>query len=766
MNRSNHHVAQHLRVNGIVQGVGFRPFVYQLALRLRLTGTVANTAEGVCIHVEGPSHAVEAFSKTLSRGGPPLARVSELTVKNTPSAGFTDFRIVTSQHQSEINTFISPDVGVCDECVQELFDPKDRRFRYPFINCTHCGPRYTIIGALPYDRPQTAMKAFPMCVPCQAEYDDPDNRRFHAQPNACPDCGPKVTLYDRNQRPLDAEDPIFLSADLLKQGYILAVKGIGGFHLAANAEDDDAAYALRKRKNRPHKPFAVMTATVEVAKDFARVSPEEGGLLSAAQRPIVLLEKNVPFSLSKWVAPDNHLVGVMLPYSPLHHLLMADCGLKALIMTSGNLTNMPLCVENGDAFDKLSAIADYFLVHNREIYHRCDDSLMRYMAGLPRQLRRSRGYAPAPVELQKQGPSILAVGAHLKNTFCVTKGRHAFISSHMGDLEALETYRSFESSVNHMKTVLEVTPTAVACDMHPDYLSSRYALSLPDVQKIPVQHHHAHVASCMAEHHLNGPVIGLALDGTGYGSDGAVWGGEVLVTDYKNFKRVAHLDYVALPGGEAAIRSPWRMAVSYLYDAYGSSLWDLNLPLMQVVDKAAIRLTQRMIDQKLNSPATSSLGRLFDGVAALMNMCTEVSFEGQAAMALESLATMGSNDQGGVYPYDIVDFVELRKVALRRLIKAVVADVLDGVPKEEISRRFHATLMELFLDLCKRLQKETQIGQVVLSGGVFQNALLLSGLTQVLEKEGFMVYSHKQVPSNDGGICLGQAAVAAAKLTL
>jgi hydrogenase maturation protein HypF len=762
MNGNN--VAQHLRVNGIVQGVGFRPYVYQLAVKFGLKGTVANTADGVFIHVEGASQAVEAFSAELAKGGPPLALIADMAAQSTPISGFTGFDIVSSRHQTEISTFISPDVGVCKDCLQELFDPQDHRFRYPFINCTHCGPRYTIINALPYDRPQTAMKAFAMCEPCQAEYDDPANRRFHAQPNACPDCGPNVALYDRDQNAIIAEDPISLAADYLKQGHILAVKGIGGFHLAVNAENDEAVFALRERKKRPNKPFAVMTATVEAAKKFARISPEESRLLSAAQRPIVLLEKSDHFGLSQWVAPENHLVGVMLPYAPLHHLLMKDCGLTALIMTSGNLSSMPLCVDSEDAFEKLSPIADFFLIHNRDIYHRCDDSLMRYMDGTPRQLRRSRGYAPAPVMLNKKGPSILAVGALLKNTFCLTKDAYAFISSHMGDLEELETYVSFEAAVDHIKKVLAVSPEVVAYDMHPDYLSSRYALSQACFQKVPVQHHHAHVASCMVEHQLDGPVIGLALDGTGYGPDGAVWGGEVLVADCADFKRAAHLAYVALPGGEAAIRAPWRMGLSYLYDAFGSDLWALNLPFMADLDEAACRLTLKMIDKKLNAPPTSSLGRLFDGIAAITGLCKEVSFEGQAAMALETLAVNVPEDKGNVYAYEVLNRGDLRQVDVRPLIREVAADEMIGMPVAKISRKFHTTLIDLFLNLCKTVYKDTQIRQVVLSGGVFQNAILLTGLSHALENEGFEVFSHKQVPTNDGGICLGQAAVAMAKL--
>ncbi len=756
--------AKHLQVNGIVQGVGFRPYVHRLAVGLGLTGTVANTGAGVSIHVEGSHQAVAAFSTAVEKGGPPLAHISDMVAENTPLSGYSGFKIVPSRHLENVSTLISPDVGVCDDCLKELFDPHDRRFRYPFINCTHCGPRYTIIDALPYDRPFTAMKKFAMCGPCRAEYDDPASRRFHAQPNACPACGPSVALYGRHRKRLSLEDPIKKAAALLTAGNIIAIKGIGGFHLAANAEHDTAVKALRTRKRRPHKPFAVMAPTVAAAATFARISPEEMALLSTVERPIVLLEKADPCQLSIWVSPENHLVGVMLPYAPLHHLLLADCGLTALVMTSGNFSNRPLCIDNNDAFDQLSAIADYFLVHDREICHRCDDAVVRYVRGAIRQIRRSRGYAPAPIGFKEKTPSVLAVGAQLKNTFCLTRGTSAFISPHMGDLDDVATYQSFGETIDQMRQLLDITPKAVAHDMHPDYLSTRYALSHPSPQKIPVQHHHAHVVSCMAEHGLDGAVIGLALDGTGYGLDGAIWGGEVLVADRANFTRGAQLSYVPLPGGEAAIREPWRTGVSYLYQNFGRAFLELDLPFLQQVDAAACRLTVQMIDRGLNSPLTSSLGRLFDGVAAITNICRTVSFEGQAAMALETLANGGAGEKARPYPYHVMDREGCWQVDVGPLVKQIVSDVMAERSIQKISRDFHASLVDLFTTLCKKVRKETNICKVVLSGGVFQNAILLTGLSHALENEGFAVFSHQQVPTNDGGIALGQAAVAVAQL--
>ena len=573
----NEVTAKKLHVNGIVQGVGFRPFVFQLAEKYQLKGEVANTSSGVTIHVEGSAEHVAAFEKDLAAKPPPLAYVVEITRQPETAKNYADFTIVKSKGESEISTLISPDVAVCDDCRAELFDPADRRFRYPFINCTNCGPRYTIIDDIPYDRPKTSMRYFKMCAACQAEYDDPTNRRFHAQPNACAECGPRVTLCDKSKNIIVVADPILKAAELLKNGRVLAIKGLGGYHLAVDAANADAVTRLRQRKLREEKPLAVMSLDLAAIRRYAEVNDEEEKLLSSIQRPIVLLKKKTSGLLCDAVAPRNKYFGVMLPYTPLHYLLL-QLDFTALVMTSGNLSEEPIAIDNDEAFDRLAGIADYFLVHNRDIYLRSDDSIVRHAAGTKRFIRRSRGFVPIPVFLQNKVPHILACGAELKNTVCLTKQDKAFLSQHIGDLENLATYDFLNLTVNHLKRILAIHPEIIACDLHPDYLSTRYAEEQPAIPKIQVQHHHAHIVSCMAEHKLDGPVIGLAFDGTGYGSDGAVWGGEILIVEKHDFKRVGHLAYVAMPGSTAAIKEPWRMAVSYLQDAYGSDVASLNLP--------------------------------------------------------------------------------------------------------------------------------------------------------------------------------------------
>ena len=630
-------IAKRVEVNGIVQGVGFRPFIYQLANRHKIKGEVANTSSGVSIHIEGIRQNIESFCRDLSEKSPPLAYITEVSFYDEPVNDYKDFTIVDSKGQAVMTTLISPDVSVCDDCISELFDPSDRRFQYPFINCTNCGPRYTIIDDIPYDRPKTSMKHFKMCPICQEEYDDPENRRFHAQPNACKDCGPHISLYDNTRKKVATPNPIEKAATLLKQGGIIAVKGLGGFHLAVDAENNKAVARLRKRKYREEKPLAIMSYDVEHIRRYAQVEPEEEKLLTSPQRPIVLLKKIEPNSISEAVAPRNRYFGAMLPYTPLHYILLSH-NFTALVMTSGNLSDEPIAIDNEDAFDRLSNIADYFLIHNRDIYLRSDDSIVRKSAGFTRFIRRSRGYVPIPVFLNKKVPSILACGAELKNTICLTKGNHAFLSQHIGDLENLASYDFFQLTIRHMKRILDINPEIIAFDLHPDYLSTRYAEEQQDIQKIQVQHHHAHIVSAMAENMLDGPVIGLSFDGTGYGSDGTIWGGEILFAEIEKFSRAAHFAYVPMPGSAAAIKEPWRMAVSYLYDAFGEGFWDLDLPFLKKIDHNKLKIIVKMISKQLNSPHTSSLGRLFDGIAAIAGIRNHVFFEGQAAMELEMLA--------------------------------------------------------------------------------------------------------------------------------
>jgi hydrogenase maturation protein HypF len=596
-----------------------------------------------------------------------------------------------------------------------------------------------------------------MCPACQAEYDDPTDRRFHAQPNACAKCGPQVGLYDNRHMQIIADDPIGKAAEILKQGYILAVKGLGGYHLAADAANADAVMRLRLRKLREEKPLAVMANDIEHIQRFAEVQIKDEELLTSIQRPIVLLKKKATNPICEEVAPRNNYFGVMLPYTPLHYMLLKH-GFKALVMTSGNLSEEPIAIDNDDAFQRLADIADYFLIHNRDIYLRSDDSIVRHSAGSKRFIRRSRGYVPIPVFLKHKISSVLACGAELKNTVCLTKGDRAFLSQHIGDLENMATYDFFEHTINHLKRILDISPEIIACDMHPNYLSTQFAEKQQNIEKISVQHHHAHIVSCMAENKLDGPVVGLSFDGTGFGTDGAIWGGEVLIVEEHNFERAGHLRYVPMPGSTAAIKEPWRMAVSYLKDSFGKDFNNLNLPGLKEIESEKLTVVSEMITKGVNSPLTSSLGRLFDGVAAICGVRNQANFEGQAAMELEMLAV---ESDGLCYDYDW-ETADVLRILPAPIIRGVVTDILNKVPIGEISARFHQTLIHLFANLCEVIRSDRGLNRVVLSGGCFQNSILLSGMLRVLQSNQFEVFTHEQVPTNDGGIAMGQAVVAAA----
>jgi hydrogenase maturation protein HypF len=746
-----------IHVNGIVQGVGFRPFVYQLAREMGLGGRVANTAAGVTIHAEGPAGQLDRFIETLQARKPVLAHIVSIDTRTAEAVGYRQFEIAKSQGAHSRATLISPDVCMCADCRAELFDANDRRFGYPFINCTNCGPRYTIIDDIPYDRPKTSMRHFTMCHRCQAEYDDPADRRFHAQPNACPQCGPSVSLFDPRRKPLAAADAIARTADRLKAGEIVAIKGLGGYHLAVDATNDAAVARLRTRKQREEKPLAVMSADLTAIEAYARIKPPEAQLLASIQRPIVLLEKKLPEKLAFSVSPRNRYYGVMLPYTPLHELLLAH-GFVALVMTSGNVSQKPIAIDNDEAFQRLGQIADCFLIHDRQIYLRSDDSIVRYAAGKPRPIRRSRGFVPMPVFLKSAVPRVLACGGELKNTICLTKERQAFVSQHIGDLENLATERFFRMTIEHLQRILDITPEIIACDHHPDYLSTQWAYAQLGNSTIPVQHHHAHVAACMAEHQLDDPVIGLAFDGSGLGADSTVWGGEVLVADYRGYRRAAHLTAIPMPGAAAAVKAPWRMALSHLDHALGASLWDLDLPLMRRLDRARARTVVQMCARGINAPLTSSMGRLFDAVAALLGLRLDTAFEGQAAMELEMIADPGHDER-----YDFTwNDAEPKQVAVAPMVAGVVEDVQRGLPAFIISAKFHNTLIHGFSMLCRDLRKVNRINRVVLSGGCFQNTLLLEGLKNHLTADRFDVFCHRLVPANDGGIALGQAVIAAA----
>ncbi|MDY0220642.1 MAG: carbamoyltransferase HypF [Desulfobacterium sp.] len=772
MNRT---VAVKMEISGVVQGVGFRPFLFQLAKAYGFRGEVSNTPQGVTLILEGDSNNIAPCCKEIEENHPPLALVSSIQMKPADVGGYDDFRIITSSSTNQPRSaLISPDVTVCRSCLDEMNDPADRRFGYPFINCTNCGPRYTIIKDLPYDRVKTSMAGFTMCQECQAEYDDPMNRRFHAQPNACAVCGPHVWLTDSKGVVLSERDAIFDAGERLNEGAIVAVKGLGGFHLGVNAFDDSAVQTLRDRKNRPHKPFALMARDLETLKKYVGVTPSEQELLTSFHRPIVLLEKHgwsahgngadlgegikeTP-PLSPGVAPDNRRLGVMLPYTPLHHLLFKT-GPGMLVMTSGNRSDQPLSIDNGDALCAFAHIADYFLLHNRDIYFRADDSIVQYQGGT-RFFRRSRGYAPLPVTLQHDLPPLLACGGGLKSTVCLVKENRAFLSQHIGDLDDEKSFEFYKKSVDHLKTILDINPKIVVHDLHPGYMSTTYALSLGGVETIGVQHHHAHAAACMAENGLDEPVIAITLDGTGLGTDNTIWGGEILSCTLDNFERRAHIVQIPMPGGDRAAREPWRMGVAWLFHCLGPGLVDLDTPLVRELDPVKLKFLIRMMEREVNSPLTSSCGRLFDGVAAILGLAHEVSYESQAAMALEAISTP-LVDQG--YELDIkTDKTGMVILDFSRAVQAIVRDLARGASIPTLARRFHTTVVDAFVISAARIGRQTNIATVVLSGGVFNNRIILGEITDKLEALGFMVYSHTKVPCGDGGISLGQAAVAGA----
>jgi len=748
-----------IHVSGIVQGVGFRPYVYRLAAEQHLAGQIANTTAGVVIEVQGSPESVDDFLLRLPKEAPPLALITDLRILEIEINGDSEFRILPSEKSEAVRTLIPPDIATCEDCLRELFDPADRRYLYPFINCTNCGPRFTIVRSIPYDRPQTSMAVFPMCPRCRAEYEDPLNRRFHAQPNACWDCGPQLELWDEFGLRASGNDPLGEAAAQLHAGSIVAIKGLGGFHLAVDATNIAAIQRLREHKHRVEKPFAVMVQNLETAERLCELDVGDRELLMRPERPIVLLPRKDLGDIPAEVAPFNKFLGIFLPYTPLHHLLFARNSLQALVMTSGNLSEEPIAIDNSEAVTRLAGIADYFLVHNREILRRCDDSVVRRIGGRVRQLRRSRGLVPVPVFLKEKLPTALAAGGELKSTICVLKGNEAFLSQHIGDLENVEAYKFFEEAVQHLQNILEVGPSTVAYDLHPDYLSTRWALGQRELKTVGVQHHHAHIASCMAENHLGGRVIGFALDGTGYGTDGHIWGGEVLVADYLNFERAAHLAYVPLPGGAAAICEPWRVAVSYLSSAFGLDLLKLPIPFLQQIPQPRILTVLQMIERKVNSPPTSSCGRLFDAVAALVNIRHEVNYEAQAAIELEMCRdeafagqpyTLGISEENGVLQIDS-----------RPLFRAIVEDLLRGATAGKVSQRFHDGLVEVLLRIAEILRKHTSLNTVCLSGGTFQNAYLAMQFEQRLREIRFDVFTHSQVPAGDGGLSLGQAVVAA-----
>ncbi|WP_206156823.1 carbamoyltransferase HypF [Candidatus Roseilinea sp. NK_OTU-006] len=749
-----------LIVRGIVQGVGFRPFVFGLARRLALAGHVGNDSGGVFIEVEGAPSALAAFLRELRANPPPLAMMDSIEVEAVPVRGESAFVIVESEARAEANTSISPDVCVCDDCLRELFDPADRRYRYPFINCTHCGPRFTIIQDIPYDRPLTTMSAFPMCPVCAREYHDPTDRRFHAQPVACPTCGPRVWFEAPGQPTLHDDDAIRAAQAALRDGWIVAVKGIGGFHLACDATNDAALCALRRRKGRGDKPFAVMVRDLAAARALAEMDDDQIALLTSKARPIVLLRRRPDAPLSELVAPGNAYVGLMLPYSPLHYLLLDDLT-QPLVMTSGNLSDEPICKDNDEALRRLASLADGFLLHNRDIHMWCDDSVMRAFAGRTLPVRRSRGYAPFPIRLAQSVPALIAVGGELKATFCVARDRQAYLSQHIGDMENLETLQAFERALAHFVKLFRITPERVACDLHPGYLSTQWAERFAAEHNLPlvkVQHHHAHIAACLAEHGFapDVDVIGVSFDGTGYGSDRAIWGGEVLVANCRTFTRVAQLKYVPLPGGDASIKRPYRAALAHLWVA--GIPWDDDLPCVSACPPQERRALRQQLERGFNCPPTSSMGRLFDAVAALVGVRQTVTYEAQAAIELEALCDDAEQER---YEWVTAPAADGGALLLdpAPMLRRMVDDLRAGVARQVIAARLHNTIAELIAQVSDHVRRQTGLNVVALSGGVFQNVQLLRRTLPRLRAAGFEVLMHHVVPPNDGGLALGQAAV-------
>jgi len=749
-----------VRVEGTVQGVGFRPYVYRLASELGLDGFVLNDSRGVLIEVEGTPELVEEFLPRLAVEAPPLAKVERVTAAACEPTGAAGFTIRESPRDGIPDAPVAPDSATCADCLAELLDPYDRRFRYPFTNCTNCGPRFTIVRGVPYDRPFTTMSGFRMCELCQAEYDDPGDRRFHAQPNACPECGPSVSLIDAHGDSIglgDARDGIAALASALRAGKIAAIKGIGGFHLACRADDEEAVALLRARKHREDKPFALMPPDLETARALVVLDAVAEGCLLGPERPIVLALRRPDAAVAQAVAPGSPELGVMLPYSPLHHLLLADAGIT-LVMTSGNVSDEPIAYGDEDARARLAGIADVFLLHDRPIQTRTDDSVLRVLGARTTFLRRSRGYVPASTPLPGGTlRPVLGCGAELKSTFCLAKGERAWVGHHIGDLKNYETLRSFQEGVEHFERLFAVAPEVVAHDLHPEYLSTKYATEREGVELVGVQHHHAHLSACLAEHGESGPALGAIFDGTGYGEDGTVWGGELLLGDLGSFRRVGMLLPVRLPGGERAIRQPWRMACAWLTVA-GEARPELPRALQGRVPERAWEQVSELARTGVASPLTTSMGRLFDAVAALCGLRPEVSYEGQAAIELEAACEETALEP---YPVALEGSGGLLVIDPRATITAVTADIAAGASVGSVATRFHAAVAGAAVTACARAASEHGVDQIVLSGGVFQNRRLLTETAAGLQAAGLRVLMPERLPCNDGGIAYGQVAVAA-----
>lgn len=752
-------IRENIIIKGIVQGVGFRPFIHKLVQNYNLSGWVLNSNQGVEMDVEGKTEELNNFISDIKDKLPPLARIENIEVNQLPLIGYKGFSIKKSITKEE-NGFVlvSPDISICEDCLQELFDPRNKRFRYPFINCTNCGPRFTIIKDIPYDRGKTTMRVFEMCPQCQSEYENIEDRRYHAQPNACADCGPRVSLY-QNKRKLENIDPAKEAIKLLKDGKIGAIKGLGGFHLACDATNNEVVTKLRRLKNREAKPFAIMSFNLEKIKQYCKLGKKEEEWLVNRARPIVLLKKKEDSLISSLVAPRNNYLGVMLPYTPLHYLLLKD-NFTALIMTSGNIADQPIIGDNQEALEKLDGIADFFLLYNRDIFNRCDDSVVKIVNDGNVFFRRARGYVPYPIILDFKLKEVLALGGELKNTISFSKENYVFLSQYLGDLKSVETLNFLRKSIASLKKMFRINPEIIACDLHPDYLSTQYAEEVgakKGLKVVRVQHHHAHIVSCMTENNIKEKVIGVAYDGTGYGDDGKIWGGEFLLCDLKEYLRVGHLKYYPLPGGDKAIAEPWRMAYSYLYSIYGPRAKTLDIDFNRRMDYDKLSIIEKMIDKNINSPLTSSCGRLFDAASSLIGIRDEISYEGQAAMELESLCASGIKER---YNFFVCKEGDEFIIDPQKIFIDIIKDLKEGIDKKVMAAKFHNTVAEFTLNLCGKIKKSTGINKIALSGGVFQNKYLTEKVVSLLEDKGFKVYIQRKVPPNDGGISLGQAVVA------
>lgn len=748
-------IRKYVVVKGIVQGVGFRPFVYKVAVKNNLKGWVNNTSTGVFIDIEGKEKNIEKFFYSLQHEAPPLANINEIFIEERRLKNYCKFEIKYSSEGGKPLALIPPDISICDQCLEEIKDSTNKRYRYPFTNCTNCGPRFSIIKKLPYDRPVTTMNKFKMCSKCEDEYKNPLDRRFHAEPNGCPNCGPRLFLLNNLGNEIECKDEIKEAISMIKKGKILAVKGIGGFHLVCDGKNSESINRLRNKKRRPRKPLAVMMKDLNIVKKYCLINKIEEKILTSNKRPILLLDKVKKSALPIELSPNNNTIGVMLPYTPLHYLLFED-DIEVLVMTSANVNGQPMIYKNSEAIVKLNEIVDCFLLHDRDIHIPVDDSVCRVMLGEERIIRAARGYTPITIDLNI-GKKVLAYGSHLKNTFAIANEENSFISQYIGDMDNLETINNFEKNLSHFKNLYKIEPEAIAYDMHPDYWCNDFFRN-ENIEKVSVQHHHAHIVSCMVENKIEDKVIGVAFDGTGYGEDGRIWGSEFLVCNYKDFERVGHLNYFHIPGGESAIKEPWKILIALLYKTYNKDMYKF---LPKSIDIKKVRILEAMILGNINSPLCSSMGRLFDGVAALLGFNESVSFEGEAAIYLENIC---EKSEDGFYNCAI-DYIDSKYVInTEGIIRGIIKDLSNNINKGNVAKRFHNTIINMIVKVCSRIRVDYGINKVVLSGGVFNNEIILKGGYDGLINKGFNVYTHKKIPCNDSGISLGQLIIARERL--